>query len=708
MHGGWLGWSWQRCCWCSQAMAIRSARACSGRARRLGHWLYDAAAWPAENLSRVDTRSLLPSTPAHRTTKGAAAEKATRFISWQQWLKVPSDTRYRQLQARTPHARTVRTIVACEILLPPGLILLLLVWRWCSGGPLGRLKPSTAMGSARWATAREIRALRPRGDGLGFVLGYAGRALVSLPEKVLYQNVIIIGPPGVGKSVSIYEPDLLEERGTRALVIVDVKGELTDATYCAVARRHDAMVLNFVDPTVSIGYNPLAHITSFMEAELFGRTWVNNTGTSKDDSFWDDMARQLITAAVLHLLASMPQPSLQDVAAFLCGQDSRKILAAFAASPSGQAKEMGARLLDSMHKNERLAGSVFAGMPLRFSLLQDERVRAVTGTNELDFARFVTAEGKPPALYVVLDYTLKEALPPLTATFFTQFFRHMRREANTRKDKRLPRPILVLLDEFGTVGHIAGIHDDLATMRSARLACVLAVQGSSQIAGTYGRDTQQTILTTCMTKIAFPGMDEDAKWFSERLGLTTVLTRRADASRKRGRAMAHDGTDGLSEHARPLLTADEVTCLGEHELLVLPGPRRPLRLRQRRAYQDRRLRRLMALPLPDGTVMPVGGPKRATPLGQPAALSDEAQAAYMGQGEEGHARAGHDERIPASVWTGEYLEQEAPVDQEQAAFQVQALQETWQGDAEERTPDRTIALEAWDEDEALARTGARG
>jgi len=163
----------------------------------LGHWLYDAAAWPAENLSRLDTRSLLPSMPAQRTTQGPAAGKVTRFISWQRWLKVPSDTRFRQLQARTPHARTVRTIVTCEILLPPGLVLLLLVWRWCSGGPLGRLKPSTAMGSARWATAREIRALRPRGDGLGFVLGYAGRRLVSLPEKVLYQNVMLIGPPGV-------------------------------------------------------------------------------------------------------------------------------------------------------------------------------------------------------------------------------------------------------------------------------------------------------------------------------------------------------------------------------------------------------------------------------------------------------------------------------------------------------------------------------
>ena len=617
----------------------------------LGHWVYASAAWPAENLSRVDTQSLLPSLPGHMTTPGRAGNNAARFISWQQWLTVPSDTRYRQLQASTPHARTVRTIVACEILLPPGLLLLLLLWRWCSGGPLGRLKPSTAMGSARWASAREIRALRPRGDGLGFVLGYAGRRLVGLPEKVLYQNVIVIGPPGVGKSVSLYEPDLLEERGTRALVIVDVKGELVDTTFAAVSRRHEALVLNFVDPSVSIGYNPLSHISNFLEAELFARTWVHNTGTSKEDTFWDDMARQLITAAVLHLQASMPEPSLQDLAGFLCGQDSRKILAAFAASPSVKAKEMGARLLDSMHKNERLAGSVFAGMPLRFSLLQDERVRAVTGTNELNFARFVSAEGKPPALYVVLDYTLKEALPPLTATFFTQFFRAMRQHANRRRDKRLPRPILVLLDEFGTVGHIPGIDDDLATMRSARLGCVLAVQGTSQIAGTYGKDKQQTILTTCMTKIGFPGMDEDASWFGEKLGQTTVLTRRADASRKRGRAMAHDGTDGLSEHARPLLTADEVTCLPEDELLVLAGPRRPFRLRQRRAYQDRRLRRLMALPLRDGAAMPVGGPKRATPSGVPAAESPDEQAAYRA-GQESHVHAAHDERIPATVWTG--------------------------------------------------------
>ena len=85
----------------------------------LGHWLYDAAAWPAENLSRVDTHNLLP---ARRRIhhKGRGGGKGDAFMSWQQWLTVPSDTRYRELQARTPHARTVRTIVACEILLPPG------------------------------------------------------------------------------------------------------------------------------------------------------------------------------------------------------------------------------------------------------------------------------------------------------------------------------------------------------------------------------------------------------------------------------------------------------------------------------------------------------------------------------------------------------------------------------------------------------------
>ena len=99
-----------------------------------------------------------------------------------------------------------------------------------SGGPLGG---SALDGHGVGALGQRARDPRPasRGDGLGFVLGYAGRGLVSLPEKVLYQNVIVIGPPGVGKSVSLYVPDLLEERGTRALVIVDVKGELTDATY---------------------------------------------------------------------------------------------------------------------------------------------------------------------------------------------------------------------------------------------------------------------------------------------------------------------------------------------------------------------------------------------------------------------------------------------------------------------------------------------
>ena len=54
-------------------------------------------------------------------------------------------------------------------------------------------------------------------------------------------------------------------------MIVDVKGELIDATYPAVSRHHQAVILNFVDPGVSVAYNPVAHVHGYMEAALLAR-----------------------------------------------------------------------------------------------------------------------------------------------------------------------------------------------------------------------------------------------------------------------------------------------------------------------------------------------------------------------------------------------------------------------------------------------------
>ncbi|HVC82166.1 MAG TPA: type IV secretory system conjugative DNA transfer family protein [Chloroflexota bacterium] len=634
----------------TQGTGPATVTARTARARRqttaLEQWVWVALAWPAEDLTRLNlSGSLSLSKPAtHMQQADGQAPKTSStpgFISWQAWLAVPSPTRWRMLHQPTAHAKLVQALVLLEVVVVP-VLLGLLLYRPLVGRRLGRLRPSTVKGSARWLSRSEIRGLRPRAGQAPLVLGRAASGLVALPEAEAYQNTLVVGPPGSGKSASLFISTLLEEQGRRSLVIVDPKNELIERTYAAVGRRHDVAILNFLDPTVSIAYNPLSQVTDALSAHFFADAWVRNTGTSTED-FWNDTAKQLIAAAALHLntvLAQEGGATLNDLALFLTGQEPEAIVQAFHDSPSAEARRMGEHFLKSMQQNPRLLGSIFTGLPLRFQIIADWRVQAVTGSNELDFARLVDPLSRPLALYVALDHTMAHLLTPLSACFFTQLFTSLMGIAYRQPSKELPRPVLCLIDEFGNVGAIPQMQRWLSTIRGARMGCVLAVQDLAQVSATYGRDHRQVIVTACTTRVGLAGMvANDAQWFSEQTGVATVVTRSAGTSRKRGEALAQSGNEGVSESSQPLLTPGEVTRMGKDQLLVLAGNRQPVLLRQRRWYQDRRLKRLGNARLPNGEPIPPGGPKRSKALAAPTQM-EEAGAVEQAWWQEQAAAAG--------------------------------------------------------------------
>ena len=150
---------------------------------------------------------------------------------------------------------------------------------------------------------RDLRSLRSGHAEAGLRLGRVGRQSVALPEREVYEHTLVCGPPGSGKSSGLFIPNILSERGTRSLVIVDPKSELLSLTVDAVSRHSEIWVVNFLDPSMSHGYNPLALVNSYLSAEAFAECWVSNTGRSAHEPFWDNATKLLIVAAVLHLRA---------------------------------------------------------------------------------------------------------------------------------------------------------------------------------------------------------------------------------------------------------------------------------------------------------------------------------------------------------------------------------------------------------------------
>lgn len=481
-----------------------------------------------------------------------------------------------------------------------------------------RGRPGTSHGSAHWADTRDLAALRLRRDRADLVVGRVGRCLVAIPEREQYEHLLLVAPTGAGKTSGVILPNLLAEPGTRSLVITDPKRELMRKSTQALRARYrpgNLWALDFLDPGLSRGYNPLAYVTDAASADLFAQTWVRNTGESKD-AFWSNAARTLIGAAALHLVATEEiTPPLIALVDFLCGMPAESVGAALGESPVSEVRRLARGFLANMAKNERLLGSVFTELPPRFTCLNLPEVRAVTGSNEIDFARFAR---EPTALYLALDPQYARTLAPLTACFFLHLFMTLTAIAKAVPSGALPVPVLAYLDEFGTVGHIPEFANRMATVRSAGIGCLLVVQDLAQLTKAYGEEDADTILSNATTKMCLGRVThDDAEYFSKLAGTTTVMSANRSASRALLVPWADRGNRGMGEAQRALITPDELRTMRD-AVFVVAGHRHPVRAQQRRYYDDPTLTRAVPGPrAPD----PLVSLRRAVALPVPLAGS---------------------------------------------------------------------------------------
>ncbi len=469
-------------------------------------------------------------------------------------------------------------------------------------------RPGTSHGSARWATTAEVRALRPRRAGGDLIVGEVGRwrsRPVAIPAGQLYEHTLLVAPNGTGKTAGLIVPNLLAEAGRRSLVIADAKGELaklTGAYLRDVLGADQVHILDFLDPALSVGYNPLAYVTDAASAALFAEAWVANTGTSKE-AFWDNAARTLIGAAALHLVGTAGDgaaPPLAALVDLLCGDPARAIKGHLSASPVPAVRRLARAFLTNLEENGKLLASVFSELAPRFACLDYAQVRRVTARDELDLAGLAA---RPGALYVGLDLAYADLLAPLTGCLYLHLFKTLADTARARPSGQLPTPVLAYLDEFGVLGRIPQFPARMATIRASRFGVVLVVQALHQLAATYGREGAATILTNATTKLCLARVSgEDADYFSRLAGTATVHSRSRGRSRATVAPLADRGNVGTGEAARPLLTPDELRTMGDG-VLVVSADRHPLLARQRRYY------RVPAL-------------VRRLPLGRPAAPGD--------------------------------------------------------------------------------------
>lgn len=172
-------------------------------------------------------------------------------------------------------------------------------------------------GTARWMNeteAKKVYEVGPVENVTGTILGQFtqdGEEVIALPfEPTGNRNLILIGPPGSGKSFGYVRTAVFQSivRG-ESVVVTDPKGEIhNDMRKLLESRGYKVKVFNLINLDLSNAWDCVQEIYDSITGNIddqrvitFCKTVIANTGggaNSKGDPFWESSEENLFRVAV--------------------------------------------------------------------------------------------------------------------------------------------------------------------------------------------------------------------------------------------------------------------------------------------------------------------------------------------------------------------------------------------------------------------------
>lgn len=470
-------------------------------------------------------------------------------------------------------------------------------------------------GSARWASLSDIREMGLLDNDTGLYVGAyedpkTGR--VHYLRDTSGAHIAGIAPTRSGKGLGLVLPNLLS--WLDSLYVYDPKGELWKLT-AGWRKSIGQNVFRWEPghPTESCGFNFLDAVRIGTEYEVADAQnvavmFIDQEG-SGFTSHWDRASFGYLTGVILHALyvgrSSGISASMPTVAALLSSPkiDPMKLCRSMAQNKhlnGSSHPAIAAAGVDQMSRDERERGAVLSTVKTYLSLFLDPIV-----ARNCDHSSFriedIADHQKPTSLYVIVTGADTVRLKPLVRLMTTMVLNQLisapvRFDANSRPLPRHKHKLLMMMDEFPSLGRLQIMETALAVMSGAGLIAYLIMQDREQLLAGRAYGSHQTILSNCHLISAYaPNEGKTADWLSHELGNTTVNLLQISESGKRGGALSQVSRS-YSPMSRALMTPDEVkqlrgpTKIGSHivepgQMLILPTGKRPI-LGQQILYFD--------------------------------------------------------------------------------------------------------------------------
>lgn len=387
----------------------------------------------------------------------------------------------------------------------------------------------------------------------------------SLSVKNSYQNSLIIGGTGTGKSSIVLIPSLY--RMSSSFIIHDPSGELfAKSSGYLQSVGYTVKTLNYAKWNFSSGYNPLIRAKTNSEIQKVASLLVRAAlGDGGKDPFWNTQATALLSLLITILKTQSKEfQNLYNVRQLLnqLGGNPKAIDSLF----SRYADEvLFAEYKSFIAYDQKVVSGIIATCKAALQIFSDDSVAITTSFDSLDFQQF---RDERVALFIQNSVADQKYFSVLTSIFFEQFFAYIL----GRFPNKHEHDIFFLIDECSSL-FLPTLPLSVANVRKHRAGIMLLLQDFAQLIHNYGRNDADAIRSNCFAKMYFTGQShETTKELESLLGKYEYLGEKGE------------------KIIRPLMTNDEIRTIKSNRAILICGNQRPVLAMLRPYYKSRKYR----------------------------------------------------------------------------------------------------------------------
>lgn len=351
-------------------------------------------------------------------------------------------------------------------------------------------------------------------------------ALGRLEDEVIAAKplapILVLGPPGSGKTSGMVVPTILEWPGPA--VVISVTGEAVEQTIDARTRKGNVFVVDphdfLPDWPIKTGWNPLDEIDSWNDAQkMASRLFEVKTSGLNDPDFWRQAATRLLAP---HLYAAAANNyTMADVMRWILTQEEfevRSLLQAASSEPAIQAAEA------CWQREDRARSSVYTTLEVQMSAWDDERVQRWSASEtRLKLAQFLN--GDPNTLYLCIPAVAGNELAPLSVALIKDllsrvaianrgFASHLLGSkgiiAALEYSPASVMPLLLVLDDAADTAPMANLKSFANTAPKNAVQLVTIFNDLSEMQTVFGETASRTVVNSHPACIIMPGMRDIA------------------------------------------------------------------------------------------------------------------------------------------------------------------------------------------------------